>query len=706
MLSRSTISLFKIIRSIFLVAAILIGGIGYPAQVSSVSAYGIPITQPVLLGIYPDKYIDTATIGEIRSLDAWVTGNTTSLVGVSIDIAATSDVINFQLDNIWNNGFTPVIYLGTTRTAYDIASGWFDQTINAWAQVYKSWAGSTKMAIIAPLPEGNASWKSYGGNSINYKAAFTHIESLFASLGVPSGAVRWMFVANGYSTLLFEDYYPGDQAVQIFGFSAYNFGGCSFHPVYPYTNQWDSPATVFSPILARIRRLASTKSIFASTIGTTEINASGVKNDADKNQWLQDAYNYLKQSAGVQGILYLNSDRSYECNWALYHSGGSTYDGYRTVANSAGFGYVLPASVYEYTFTIEWPYQNYFPVILNSYKNWGSSPPLLLGIYPTGSLGFQATYDNELHPIGNWLSGVTGGRSTSIIGVFSDIIYPNQAQYDESVKNLLTGIWDNGYVPFVNIATDDTASNIANGSNYEAGMIAWAQSFKKYALSGNHFAFIAPLQEMNGSWVKYHGDPASYKAVFTKLRNIFKQQGVPDNSVSWVFAANGWTDPGLPLFEDYYPGNSVVDEVGISAYNFGDCMPGLDWQSPEVVFNDPASPTEGRYLDRLRAMAPNKPIIIAQTAPGDLYQGSVRADMKNSWLIDAYNYLATQPDVQAVIYYNYDYAASGQSACHWPMYTVNGTHYDGYKTGVSNPAYGFVNQYDIMRFGLFFTSQH
>ncbi len=269
------ISLFKRLRPILLIVAILISGSGQPAQVSSVSAYGISSTQPVLLGIYTDNYMDTATIGGIRSLDTWVTGTSTgrstSLVGVRIDLAATSDVINFQLNNIWNDGYTPVIYLITTKTAYDIASGSFDQTINTWARVFNSWAGSTNMAIIAPLPEGNTSWNSYGGNPTNYKMAFTHIQNLFAQVGVPSSAVRWMFVANGYSTLPFEDYYPGDSAVQIVGFSAYNFGGCSFDPAYPYTSRWDLPATIFSPILARIHLMAPTKSIFASTIGTTEI---------------------------------------------------------------------------------------------------------------------------------------------------------------------------------------------------------------------------------------------------------------------------------------------------------------------------------------------------------------------------------------------------------------------------------------------------
>jgi beta-mannanase len=710
MTSHVLIGLYQKIRPLLLAGVILVIGMTQSGQVSRVFANDASTTQTVLLGIYTDKYMDTTAIGEITSLDAWVTGNpsgrSTSMVGINIDLAATSAVISTELNNIWNNGYTPVIYLGTTKTAYDIASGSYDQTINAWAQGYKSWAGGTKMAIIAALPEGNTSWKSYGGNSGNYKMAFNRIESLFAQDGVPSTAVRWMFVANGYSTLLFEDYYPGNQAVQIIAFSAYNFGGCSFHPIPPYTKQWDLPAAVFFPLLERIRNLAPTKSIFAATIGTTEINASGAVDAAAKNQWLQDAYAYLKQSAGVQGILYLNSDRSYECNWAVYHKSGSTYSGYRTAAIAGGFDYAPPTSVSGYPFTFDLPYKSFMPLALNSHYDWGANLPLLVGVYPNGSLAFQSTFDSEVRPMDNWVGGIANGRATSIVGAFSTFIYSSQAQYDDLVQNLLTRIWDNGYVPFVNIAADDTAYNMANGSNYEAGMVAWAQSFKKYALSGNHFAFIAPLQEMSGSWVKYHGDPASYKAVFTKFRNIFKQQGVPDNAVSWVFAPNGWSDPGLPHFEEYYPGNNLVDEVAISAYNNGNCMPGLAWQSPEVVYNDPSSPTEGRYLDRLRAMAPNKPIIIAQTGSSDWYQGAIRADMKNSWLVSAYNYLATQADVQAVIYYNYDGTVPGQTSCHWPVYIVNGTHYTGYKTGVNNPAYGFVDQYDIMKFGSFFTSQH
>ena len=68
----------------------------------------------------------------------------------------------------------------------------------------------------------------------------------------------------------------------------------------------------------------------------------------------------------------------------------------------------------------------------------------------------------------------------------------------------------------------------------------------------------------------------------------------------------------MPMFEEYYPGDTFVDVVAISAYNSGYCGGGV-WQEPETVFNNPNS-SNGHYLDRLRTLAPSKPIFIAQTA--------------------------------------------------------------------------------------------
>src|SRR5262245_54263633 len=143
---------------------------------------------------------------------------------------------------------------------------------------------------------------------------------------------------------------------------------------------------------------------------------------------------------------------------------------------------------------------------------------------------------------------------------------------------------------------------------------------------------------MNGYWVAYGQDPVNFKLAYKRIQDIFAQQGVPASAVSWVFAPSGYGEPGHN-FEVYYPGNSLVDVLAFSSYNFGTCV----WAWPAW---DTFATAFKPYLDRLRTMAPSKPIFLAQT-------GSVNwGGDKNAWLDDSYTQLAAYPAFRAVIYFH------------------------------------------------------
>ena len=109
---------------------------------------------------------------------------------------------------------------------------------------------------------------------------------------------------------------------------------------------------------------------------------------------------------------------------------------------------------------------------------------------------------------------------------------------------------------------------------------------------------------------------------------IFEQEGVPSSSVQWVFAPNGKSSTGWPSFEDYYPGDSLVDVVGFSSYNFG-FHPNLypasyrKWSTPDYVFTD--------HVSRMRVMAPSKPVFIAQTGTSAYGPNGYDESQKNQW---------------------------------------------------------------------------
>lgn len=321
----------------------------------------------------------------------------------------------------------------------------------------------------------------------------------------------------------------------------------------------------------------------------------------------------------------------------------------------------------------------FLPIITRS-----TEIPLMTGIYPTGWPSVE-TINNEMRPMDDWLTGVTGGRTTSIFGTFMTLNLTD-AIAKPNVEDPLTVVWEAGYTPFVNLPamSGDTASYVATSEEYERLITTWAKSYKNYADNGKRFAYIAPLQEMNGYWVSYGRDPTNYIRAFKRFQTIFAQQGVPEQSVKWVFAPNGWSDPKDPRFENYYPGDDLVDVVAISAYNFGYCNGGT-WKEPSTVYNNPFSTTYGYYLDRMYAMTPSKPIFIAQTASSSLRtSGTSNTAEKERWLKDAYSYLSTMKNVRAIIYFNIN-----KENCDFSVFSSNVKN-AGYKEAVTSNGYQYI----------------
>lgn len=264
-----------------------------------------------------------------------------------------------------------------------------------------------------------------------------------------------------------------------------------------------------------------------------------------------------------------------------------------------------------------------------------AEPGALLGIYPQTGLSFPGAVDT-ITDIDTWL--VPTGRRISIAGTFMDMEAPSY------IPGELNAAWNRGYVAFVNLALWHPAAAI-NAGNFDTAIHAWAHQYAIWTNGGQKRAFLALLQEMNGYWTPYSGNPAAYIAAFRRIRQIFEQElaaaGVPSRAISWVFAPNGWSQPGTGNeFENYYPGGDVVDVVSFSGYNFGHC--GFTWDTYDVSL--------GQYLDRMRAMAPTKPIFIAETAVVDAPVNGVGD--KNQWLYDTYTKLAAYPGLRGVVYFN------------------------------------------------------
>ncbi len=300
----------------------------------------------------------------------------------------------------------------------------------------------------------------------------------------------------------------------------------------------------------------------------------------------------------------------------------------------------------------------FLPLAMLGFSQSPPPPPAiatLIGVYAPGRYwGFQSDVNQYLIALDTWAGlNRNAGKGHSLAGDYKDIQDPN-------ISPILETLWTNGYTAFVNITANGySSSQIANGC-CDAAIRAWAQAYRGWvAKGGGRKAFLAPLQEMNGSWTTWGMDPGGFKSAYQRVMNIFAQQGVSRGQAWWVFAPNGWSTPPYHLI-DYYPGDANVDVIGFSSYNQSYAAP---WMNPDQVF--------GPYIQEIRTtVTSSRPIFVAQTA-----SCSTGGD-KDQWLRAAYAYLVQQ-NIRGVIYFN------GDKECDWAVYVPGGRQLQGYKDAVS-----------------------
>lgn len=347
------------------------------------------------------------------------------------------------------------------------------------------------------------------------------------------------------------------------------------------------------------------------------------------------------------------------------------------ISNSVILHDSVDAAVYYYV---------YLPIVVNKSASASLNVPKMLGIMPKGYWGTTTNDVNTmLKSLDSW-----SGKKHSMVGWFFDI---REGGPDFNFYGQLENLWVNGYTSFVNIGAGGlTAADIAQGryNNYIDGI---AKAYAKWTdLGGGRRAFIAPLQEMNGYWTTYGKDPTNFKLAYDVIRQRFSMAGISASEIWWVFAPNGWAEEGHD-FEFYYPGDEKVDTIAFSSYNFGYCPVGdprwRTWADYKIVYQP--------YIDRMRAMAPTKPIIISQGATSAQYPvaGSFDRAKKNQWIEDTYSYIASQPSVMGLIYFDMDL----KEECDYAIY--NGDyHYDGYKNAAMNQIFQYYSPEELSRLDL------
>ncbi len=162
----------------------------------------------------------------------------------------------------------------------DIVNGNYDSYIVKYAKEIKDW---NNPVLIRFAHEMNGNWYPWGGE-INgnkpedYKAAWIHVYTIFADIGVKN--VTWVWSPNepfsdqGFTyTSNFDAYYPGDQYVDWVAFSGFNWGKVNAYQT------WRSFSDIVEPAYTKLE--AYNKPIMISEINTSTYGG-------DKIAWMNN----------------------------------------------------------------------------------------------------------------------------------------------------------------------------------------------------------------------------------------------------------------------------------------------------------------------------------------------------------------------------------------------------------------------------------
>ena len=201
-------------------------------------------------------------------------------------------------------------------------------------------------------------------------------------------------------------------------------------------------------------------------------------------------------------------------------------------------------------------------------------------------------------------------------------------------------IWQSGAVPCLTWEpmtmqagreTAVLADDILNGS-YDGYLMAFARQ----AVRWRHPFIIRFAHEMNldryhwGTSKRDYGpeSPALYRNMFAYLVRFFSICGA-DNAI-WCFCPNVDSIPDAGkdprntwnTMEQYYPGDDIIDVCGLDGYN---------WSANGVTGSSrPFNAIFEKPVQRLKAMAPHKPVMVFETA-------SPRPSDRKPWLHDMFS---------------------------------------------------------------------
>jgi len=196
------------------------------------------------------------------------------------------------LDDLKSRGMVAYAELTTDDFAGFLA-GEKDQTLRAMASTLAEWlnGGTGRHLLMAPFPEANLVDFNWGADPAGYKAGYLKVRQAFLDAGLGPDKVRFVFAMHSTSSTGFSmaDFYPGDDVVDLTGFSIIN-----------RNNPWHDYDSAFQRFLDEMKGTVTQ----AKPILVTQ--TASLKDVGDRDAWIRDMFRNLGADEQVIGALWFN----------------------------------------------------------------------------------------------------------------------------------------------------------------------------------------------------------------------------------------------------------------------------------------------------------------------------------------------------------------------------------------------------------------
>lgn len=154
--------------------------------------------------------------------------------------------------------------------------------------------------------------------------------------------------------------------------------------------------------------------------------------------------------------------------------------------------------------------------------------------------------------------------------------------------------------------TRNRAAGVLPGGAGNAAYTEYVRQLAREVKAVGRPVVLRPLHEGNGGWFWWGGNAGDFKALWKLTFDLFEAEGA--RNVIWLWAASDVCSGTTCNAAAFYPGDDVVDVLGVDAYFDGAALPdGVK-----------------RTLTLLESMGADKPIVFGELGP------AARADFWNN----------------------------------------------------------------------------